>query len=161
MYFFLNKCTKKNSSNRSPIVTCILLKLRMTKIENFGIGDQTLDNFREFMQMVEGTEVDYNLLCPVCLDVLFRPHWLDPCLHIFCEPCLRRLSLARINTCPVCRAPIQKCIFNEGKYLCNSALFLNNCIILSLNQTHVFIIICFQSSMIQLRTKIWTPHLKD
>ena len=131
-------------------MTCILLKLRMTKIENFGIGDQTLDNFREFMQMVEGNDewesdeehdenevsslqqIDFNLQCPVCLDVLFRPHWLDPCLHIFCEPCLRRLSLARINNCPVCRAPIQECIFNEGLLM-----------LVSLNQTHVFIIICF------------------
>ena len=116
-------------------------------IENCGINDETLNNFREFMEMatVVGTSVDFQSeddfltlggatrsvvpvgsaqnversqhQCPVCLDLLYRPHSLDPCRHIFCETCLRRLSQAQIVKCPICRAIIRKCYFNEGNYV--------------------------------------------
>ena len=57
------------------------------------------------------------LLCPICCDLLHRPHRLNPCLHLFCDPCLRRLAVARIHKCicfgtfkcPICRSPIHKC----------------------------------------------------
>ena len=53
------------------------------------------------------------LLCPICWELLHRPHRLDPCLHLFCDPCLRRLAGARIHNCPICRSPIKDCHLDQ------------------------------------------------
>ena len=55
------------------------------------------------------------LLCPICYELLHRPHSLNPCEHIFCEPCLRRLNGAKFRKCPLCRSPIKGCYLDEGK----------------------------------------------
>ena len=47
--------------------------------------------------------------CALCLDLLFEPTILDPCQHVFCQTCLRRLGNAHINNCPICRHEIQNC----------------------------------------------------
>ena len=90
------------------------------EIENFGISDEALDNFREFMEMVTAVELpaylSLDLQCPVCLDLLYKPHSTKPCRHIFCETCLRRLSQAQSVKCPICRTIIRECCFNEGIY---------------------------------------------
>ena len=54
------------------------------------------------------------LLCPICWELLHRPHSLQPCEHSFCEPCLRRLARAGIQTCPLCRSLITDCHLDEG-----------------------------------------------
>ena len=62
----------------------------------------------------EGAEASMEeLLCPICLDLLHRPHSLQPCQHLFCDPCLRRLAGARILKCPVCRSPIKDCHLDQ------------------------------------------------
>ena len=62
----------------------------------------------------EGAEASMDeLLCPICLDLLHRPHSLQPCQHLFCDPCLRRLAGARIHKCPVCRSPIKDCHLDQ------------------------------------------------
>ena len=62
----------------------------------------------------DGAEVAMaELLCPICLDLLHRPHSLQPCQHLFCDPCLRRLAGARIHKCPVCRSPIKDCHLHQ------------------------------------------------
>ena len=48
-------------------------------------------------------------VCAICQDLLFQPTVLDPCQHIYCETCLRRLGNHQINTCPICRSDIQDC----------------------------------------------------
>ena len=53
------------------------------------------------------------LLCPICLQLLHQPHRLNPCLHLFCDPCLSRLARARIHTCPMCRSFITDCHLDE------------------------------------------------
>ena len=58
-----------------------------------------------------------DLLCPICLELLHRPHSLNPCKHIFCDPCLRRLNGARFHRCPVCRSPIKGCRLGKGMYI--------------------------------------------
>lgn len=52
-----------------------------------------------------------DVICPVCLDLLHEPFQTDPCGHIFCEPCLRRLGHKNpMNTrCPLCRTRIGFC----------------------------------------------------
>ena len=70
----------------------------------------------DFAPMIEdeGTEASMDeLLCPICLDLLHRPHSLQPCQHLFCDPCLRRLAGARIHKCPVCRSPIKDCHLDQ------------------------------------------------
>ncbi|XP_077354240.1 E3 ubiquitin-protein ligase RNF180 [Festucalex cinctus] len=56
------------------------------------------------------------LTCVVCLDVYFRPHMCQPCSHIFCEPCLRRLARNQEeNTpCPLCRTLILHAEFHPA-----------------------------------------------
>ena len=53
------------------------------------------------------------LLCTICLELLHRPHRLNPCLHLFCDPCLRRLNEASFDTCPICRVLITDCHLDE------------------------------------------------
>ena len=63
-------------------------------------------------------------LCPICLDLLHRPHSLQPCQHLFCDPCLRRLAENSLllpseyngnclQKCPVCRSPIEDCHLDQ------------------------------------------------
>jgi len=51
------------------------------------------------------------LVCPVCLDLLHEPYQVEPCGHIFCEPCLRRLGQKDPMNCPcpMCRTRIGFC----------------------------------------------------
>ncbi|XP_040013001.1 E3 ubiquitin-protein ligase RNF180-like [Xiphias gladius] len=53
--------------------------------------------------------------CAVCLDVYFSPYSCQPCGHVFCEPCLRRLAKNRpSNTpCPLCRTLISHTKFHK------------------------------------------------
>lgn len=59
----------------------------------------------------ELSELPDDLICPVCLDLLHEPFQVEPCRHIFCEPCLRRLGQKNpMNcTCPLCRTKIGFC----------------------------------------------------
>ena len=82
--------------------------------------DQTIEYFGQFMQSLESNtrnsnDSPENSRCAICLDLLYLPHLLDPCQHIFCEPCLRRLSGARITKCPMCRARIRRCVYQKGE----------------------------------------------
>ena len=49
-------------------------------------------------------------MCAICHDLLYKPQRCQPCDHIFCDPCLRRLSSTRIRKCPMCREKIEKCL---------------------------------------------------
>ena len=80
----------------------------MADTENPGLCDETLDIFGEFMTMVEETlnlpSMDFD--CSICMDLLHRPHQIEPCRHTFCESCLIRLSQAHRVNCPNCRGAI-------------------------------------------------------
>ena len=56
-----------------------------------------------------------DVICPVCLDLLHEPFQVEPCGHIFCEPCLRRLGQKNpMNcSCPLCR-----CVFRFLLQVC-------------------------------------------
>ena len=84
-----------------------------------GLSNEALDYFGAFMQMEEqeaNEPQNHDLICAICLDIFYRPTTLYPCGHIFCDPCLRRLSNAQIVRCPICRTRIMRCLFNRGKY---------------------------------------------
>ena len=61
--------------------------------------------------------MDPNLICPVCLDLLYEPFRALPCRHTFCETCLRRLGSknAMDTSCPMCRQKIVFCETETGE----------------------------------------------
>jgi hypothetical protein len=70
------------------------------------------EKVRELMEAEPELEaLPDDLICPVCLDLLYEPFQTEPCRHIFCEPCLRRLGQknAMATKCPLCRAKIRFC----------------------------------------------------
>lgn len=60
-------------------------------------------------------EIEDHLICPVCLDLLHIPYRTNPCCHVFCEPCLRRIGSknAMKTLCPLCRTRISYCEPNK------------------------------------------------
>ena len=59
------------------------------------------------------------LSCPICYEALHVPQELDPCKHVFCDPCLRRMADAprtEAAGCPMCRTEIKSCTTSIGKY---------------------------------------------
>ena len=87
----------------------------MADTKNPGLCDETLQIFGEFMTMVEETSnlpgMDFD--CSICMDLLHRPHQLEPCHHTFCESCLIRLLQAQIVNCPNCRGSITGSNLNQ------------------------------------------------
>ena len=77
--------------------------------------DKTLSQRDKIQELLDGepelSELCDDLICPVCLDMLHEPFQVDPCGHVFCEPCLRRLGQKNpMNcTCPMCRTKIFFC----------------------------------------------------
>jgi hypothetical protein len=68
---------------------------------------------------LEETDIIEEFSCPICYEVLLAPQQLDPCKHIFCDPCLRRMADAPRSEaagCPMCRAEIKSCTTNEGEF---------------------------------------------
>ncbi|XP_042873172.1 E3 ubiquitin-protein ligase RNF180-like isoform X2 [Penaeus japonicus] len=60
----------------------------------------------------DADKIPKDIMCPVCLDLLYSPLKVQPCGHIFCEPCLRRVAHPNpTNTlCPLCRHIIGQCM---------------------------------------------------
>ena len=54
------------------------------------------------------------LKCGLYSNNLHRPCLVQPCGHLFCEPCLRR---AKINECSTCKTKIDDCKLHQGMYL--------------------------------------------
>ena len=82
---------------------------QMSEKENQWLSDETLEQFGEFMTMIEeqtGLSQMDHFDCSVCMDLLHLPHQIDPCRHTFCQSCLIRLSQARRSNCPMCRGAI-------------------------------------------------------
>ena len=92
------------------------MEVQMSEKENPGLCDETLEKFGEFMTMVEEetrlSQMDH-FDCSVCMDLLNRPHQIDPCMHTFCESCLIRLCQANRINCPNCRGAINGTNLNQ------------------------------------------------
>ena len=84
----------------------------LTKQKQRDKSRQQRDKIQELLEgEPELSEINDDLICPVCLDMLHEPFQVDPCGHVFCEPCLRRLGQKNpMNcTCPLCRTKIFFC----------------------------------------------------
>lgn len=57
-------------------------------------------------------ELEQDLTCHICHQVLYQPTTLVSCQHSFCTPCLHR-SLDHNPSCPICRTPIPKIYFHN------------------------------------------------
>ena len=90
-------------------------------MDKIGLGDEEVGYFSDFCiqleQQDEQADYDTDPLCAICLDTLHEPHWLEPCEHQFCKPCIIGLFGARITMCPMCRQPIKACHPNAGMVL--------------------------------------------
>ena len=76
-------------------------------------ADEKVDKINEENEVIE------ELSCPICYEALHRPQQLDPCRHIFCDPCLRRMADAPRSEaagCPMCRTEIKSCATNTGVF---------------------------------------------
>ncbi|XP_023345623.1 E3 ubiquitin-protein ligase RNF180 [Eurytemora carolleeae] len=85
-------------------------KKRMREIESK--NERVEAKLRELLEAEpELGDLPEDIICPVCLDLLHEPFQTEPCHHIFCEPCLRRLGQKNpMNTkCPLCRTRIRFC----------------------------------------------------
>ncbi|XP_053383190.1 E3 ubiquitin-protein ligase RNF180-like [Mercenaria mercenaria] len=62
----------------------------------------------------EESDIRDDFMCPICLELFFRPHLVRSCGHVFCEHCLRQLCKAtpKMTKCPMCRELIYKCVFD-------------------------------------------------
>ena len=87
----------------------------MDKKTNNGLCDESLDKFGQFMKMIEETSYlsEMDTQCSICLDLMHRPHEIDPCKHRFCQPCLIRMSQAGRMNCPLCRGAINGLYINS------------------------------------------------
>ena len=77
-----------------------------------------INNVCEKIQYEEEKEIIDELSCPICYEVLHVPQRLDPCKHVFCDPCLRRMADAprtEAAGCPMCRTEIKSCVTDNGK----------------------------------------------
>lgn len=59
--------------------------------------------------MATKNEIENLFECPICVEILENPKYL-PCLHTFCERCIKLLMETRKSTinCPICRYEIKK-----------------------------------------------------
>jgi len=90
----------------------MLYKERMRAIQVTKENDRKEAKLKELLAgEPELSELPDDLICPVCLDLLHEPFQVEPCRHIFCEPCLRRLGQKNpMNcSCPLCRTKIGFC----------------------------------------------------
>lgn len=72
----------------------------------------------------------HELSCSICMEILVKTHVAHPCGHLFCGPCLKKMSTfsaeadgpsnplflafqpppdIRLSSCPTCRVPMAKC----------------------------------------------------
>lgn len=61
--------------------------------------------------------VQMHVTCAVCWELYLHPMSVKPCGHVFCEPCLRRLSKHSHSSkvhCPLCRELVLFCYPNTG-----------------------------------------------
>merc|ERR1719341_425174 len=85
---------------------------RMGRREQQSVEEKREARLRELLEAEpELNTLPEDVICPVCLDLLHEPFQVEPCGHIFCEPCLRRLGQKNpMNcTCPLCRTKIGFC----------------------------------------------------
>mgnify|MGYP003744954473 CR=1 FL=1 len=53
--------------------------------------------------------------CPICLENIRYPSCINPCNHMFCEPCITRWLISN-ETCPKCRVKCSK--YTEDPSIC-------------------------------------------
>ncbi|ESO82275.1 hypothetical protein LOTGIDRAFT_237082 [Lottia gigantea] len=99
------------------------LKEKMAKvIENFSNPVLVMEKYEKTFgedyippSKVLDTAVDSSITCPVCLELYYHPYRVEPCGHVFCELCLRKLTTRSCLDipCPLCRKIIQSCQLDE------------------------------------------------
>ncbi|XP_074641041.1 RING finger protein 24-like [Tubulanus polymorphus] len=80
---------------------------------------------RGYRQVIfhRGRQISNSDICPVCLDEYHTKEQIALCRcgHTFHKKCLV-MWLDQKNNCPVCKATVQQCRFDEGSGLVHSAV---------------------------------------
>lgn len=80
----------------------------------------SIDELRLPSRAPKDSDIPEHLLCPICMDLLHRAVCCQPCNHIFCDRCLRKLAKYSSKAhstciCPICRTVISYCNKMFGK----------------------------------------------
>ncbi|XP_061196418.1 E3 ubiquitin-protein ligase RNF180-like isoform X2 [Saccostrea echinata] len=73
-------------------------------------AENTVD--KSFWELPDEFTVSMDHCCPICLELYCLPTECQPCHHVYCNSCLRRLARGRprCTLCPLCRKVIVTCI---------------------------------------------------
>ncbi|KAL4234190.1 hypothetical protein ACF0H5_005843 [Mactra antiquata] len=76
---------------------------------------QTFDELKKSVVNLDDIDVDTTLTCSICLELYHLPNTCQPCGHMFCDLCLRRLTHQGSEgiPCPLCRTIISYCQLNK------------------------------------------------
>ncbi|XP_060557773.1 uncharacterized protein LOC132718164 [Ruditapes philippinarum] len=100
-----------------------LLKLKKPPVAS-PASENVKRKFAQSFQELQSARLefhDYNIdskyTCPVCLEMYHMPSICNPCSHVFCDPCLRRMTSQGYEgiPCPLCRTVISSCQLDNGE----------------------------------------------
>ncbi|KAJ2372413.1 hypothetical protein IW150_004128 [Coemansia sp. RSA 2607] len=74
--------------------------------------DDTQRSAEEIASSRQGT-VDETYLCPICLQHVDEPCYIDPCYHLYCLACITQW-MPRSQRCPLCNTPAKSLIIYDS-----------------------------------------------
>ncbi|CAD8179934.1 unnamed protein product [Paramecium octaurelia] len=90
--------------SKVPISDIIGFTLIIQQVKEVKVAAQLDEQQQKKLQMME--EMQDDIHCPICDDVIFQCVSLIPCLHNFCGACFSDW-MAKQKTCPSCRKEVQ------------------------------------------------------
>ncbi|XP_045192522.2 uncharacterized protein LOC123548932 [Mercenaria mercenaria] len=107
-----SKAAKKRKKQQQKLRRLVVSRKTENNRRNFAQSFQELQNSQV---VFDDSDIDSSITCPVCLEMYHMPRTCNPCGHIFCDPCLRRLTGQGSEgiPCPLCRTVIYSCELNK------------------------------------------------
>mmetsp|Transcript_5171 Transcript_5171/g.14595 ORF Transcript_5171/g.14595 Transcript_5171/m.14595 type:complete len:328 (-) Transcript_5171:141-1124(-) len=122
---FLNDCSSNGTTINGNIVgkgnskqlrsgdeICVLPTKRVGADEMIGFLFRNTTEHLSAPEEVRTLELEDLVLCPICMQAIYKCVALTPCSHNFCMACLSDW-MCRKNECPVCRRPISAVMKNH------------------------------------------------
>ncbi|CAD8085955.1 unnamed protein product [Paramecium sonneborni] len=91
--------------SKVPISDIIGFTLIIQQVKEVQVAAQLDEQQQKKLQMMEDMQEDIH--CPICDDLIFQCVSLMPCLHNFCGACFSDW-MAKQKTCPSCRKDVQQ-----------------------------------------------------
>mmetsp|Transcript_97306 Transcript_97306/g.208789 ORF Transcript_97306/g.208789 Transcript_97306/m.208789 type:complete len:382 (-) Transcript_97306:123-1268(-) len=122
---FLRDCSSNGTSVNCVIVgkgnsrqlrsgdeICVLPASKVGSDEMVGFLFRNTTEAMQAPEEVQQLELDELVLCPICMQAIYKCVALAPCSHNFCMSCCSDW-MRRKNECPVCRRPIAAVMKNH------------------------------------------------